>query len=122
MGAPDRASIAVQGYRCGDSPNKISIATKGYRCLKVVATPKTIQPCPIAIATHGYRCTGFPTKLSIATRGYRCAKLQKEITGNLLLSGILLTVFIPNASSEPTNSYGRRFLGTFFGPRGESHR
>lgn len=42
--------------------------------------------------------------------------------GSLALAGILVTSFIPApADDEPTNSYGRRFFGTFYGPRGEGH-
>jgi hypothetical protein len=42
--------------------------------------------------------------------------------GSLALAGILITTFIPApVDDEPTNSYGRRFFGTFYGPRGKRH-
>ena len=42
--------------------------------------------------------------------------------GSLALAGVVITTFIPApADDEPTNSYGRRFFGTFYGPKGERH-
>lgn len=44
------------------------------------------------------------------------------IAGSLFLVGVVLTSFIPAPTGEdPTNAYGRRFFGTFYGPKGKGH-
>lgn len=42
--------------------------------------------------------------------------------GSLFLTGAVLTSFIPvPVDDERGNSYGRRFFGTFYGPKHKGH-
>lgn len=45
-----------------------------------------------------------------------------SLVGALALSGVVVTDFIAApVADDPTNAYGRRFLGSFFGPSSKGH-
>jgi len=71
------------------------------------------------LVTRGLGSTNLPT----AGLGVSLGNLfNQSLVGSLSISGIVATTFIEGVELTPTNAYGRRFFGTFFGPTGQQHR
>lgn len=68
------------------------------------------------------RGLGQKNLVSYGLGGLSGVLFPTSTAGALALTGVLMTTFIPAAVDTQTNAYGRRFFGTFYGPRGQGHR